>query len=267
MWNDIRISKESANGDIWDLFHENAKSTRFSPVPNMKEVLNKMLSMSESFEYPHIKTTTLPKPRQDLPKGLIEAIENRRTPSNMRPKMLSLEDLSTLLHFSYGVTQDKEGTRFPRSFRASPSAGGLYPLEIFFHAAAVDGLEVGLYHYNPMKNQIGLIRQEDGTRKLSKAIVQQAFASRHSLMVFLTGVPGRMTFKYKDRGYRFMILEAGYVSSNLTLLSQSLGLCSMTIGGFYDQMIDDYLGIDGVSHSILSMLAIGEQAPGDARFS
>ena len=76
-------------------------------------------------------------------------------------------------------------------------------------------------------------------------------------MFFMTAMFERTVFKYGDRGYRFTFLEAGHVAQNMSLVATALGLGCVNIGGFYDREIDEFLGIDGLTHSTLYMLAIG----------
>jgi SagB-type dehydrogenase family enzyme len=80
-----------------------------------------------------------------------------------------------------------------------------------------------------------------------------------SLIVFITAIFERSIFKYGDRGYRFVFLEAGHVGQNINLVTNALGLGCTNIGGFFDRQIDDFLGIDGVTHSTIYMMAIGKK--------
>jgi SagB-type dehydrogenase family enzyme len=181
----------------------------------------------------------------------------------MTPDRLSLEQTSTLLHYCYGVTRENEGTEFPRPFRVVPSGGALYPLEIYFHSTRVEGLESGLYHYNPARNSLRLLRYGDESRRLSEALVQRNLALDTSLLIFITAMFQRSVFKYGDRGYRFALLEAGHVAQNLALTATAMQLGCLTIGGYSDRQIDDLLGIDGISHSTIYMAGIGGNAPAD----
>lgn len=80
-----------------------------------------------------------------------------------------------------------------------------------------------------------------------------------SLLVFITAMFERSIFKYGDRGYRFVLLEAGHAAQNLNLVSNALGLGSLNIGGFFDREMDDFLGLDGITHSTIYMVAIGKK--------
>jgi SagB-type dehydrogenase family enzyme len=140
-----------------------------------------------------------------------------------------------------------------------PSAGALYPLEIFFHSIESESVKAGLYHYNPIENRLRLVRGGDATADISKAMVQPDIAPRASVIIFITAVFERTVFKYADRGYRFIFLEAGHVAQNMDLVSQALGLGCVNIGGYFDREVDDFLGIDGLTHSTIYMMAIGKK--------
>src|SRR5207245_9426145 len=140
-----------------------------------------------------------------------------------------------------------------------PSGGARYPLEIFFHSATIEGLQAGLYHYNPAENHLRFLRKGDATNKIAEAMAYPDLAAGASLLVFITAVFERSIFKYGDRGYRFILLEAGHVAQNINLVTNALGLGGTNIGGFFDRQIDDFLGLDGVTHSTIYMIAIGKK--------
>jgi SagB-type dehydrogenase family enzyme len=169
--------------------------------------------------------------------------------------------LAALLHYAYGISRDNKGTALPRPFRVVPSGGALYPLEIFFYSKLTDGLKAGLYHYNPSKNHLRFLLPGDHTRRISEAMVQPEIGQNASLMVFLTAVFERSVFKYGDRGYRFILLEAGHVAQNINLVSNALDLGCVNIGGFFDREIDEFLDLDGVTFSTIYMIAVGKNRP------
>jgi SagB-type dehydrogenase family enzyme len=104
-----------------------------------------------------------------------------------------------------------------------------------------------------------LLREGDETRTISQAVVQPDIARGAAMIVFITAFFERTIFKYGDRGYRFILLEAGHVAQNLNLVSNALGLGSLNIGGFFDREIDDFLNLDGVTQSSIYMIAIGKK--------
>src|SRR5205823_557341 len=147
---------------------------------------------------------------------------------------------------------------FPRPFRTIPSGGALYPLELYFYTAYVDELTAGLYHYNPIKRNIRRLHDQEASETISAALVQSNIASEASLILFITALFERSTFKYGDRGYRFVMVEAGHLAQNVNLVCVGLGLGSINIGGFLDRRVDDFLELDGVTHSTVYLIAIGK---------
>ena len=251
---------------LHELFHENSKTSHYDPALLEGEVVARMQGMSESLLFDSYPEVELPDSLTPLPLPLEEALFARVTARTLIPRSLALEDLATLLHCGYGVTRDNVGTPWPRPFRTVPSGGALYPLEIFVHSASyVEGLQSGLYHYSPAKHNLRLLVDGDQSSSIADGLVQKNLAYDSSVLFFITALFERATFKYGDRGYRFVLLEAGHVAQNINLASGGLRLGCMNIGGFFDRQIDDLLGLDGVTHSTVYLVAVGgkEGEPGD----
>ena len=244
---------------VWELFHENSKLSRYDSGLYGHEILERIKRLHESLPFEGYPAVPLPRETAPLKLSLADAITTRVSVRDMRPSQLTLKQAGTLLRHAYGVTREDNGA-FPRPFRVVPSGGALYPLEIFFHSARIKGLRAGLYHYNPAESRLRLLREGDETRRIAGAMVQTEVALNAALIVFITAFFERSVFKYKDRGYRFVLLEAGHVAQNLNLVSNALGLGALNIGGFFDREIDDFLGLDGVTHSTIYMVAIGKPA-------
>ena len=257
-WETILLT--SGNEDqVCELFHENSKVSRADGSLSNDQVLAKMREFNESLPFIGYPMIELPKTRTRLSRSLDEVLDSRMSSRDLKPSTLTLENLATILHYAYGETRDNHDTGFPRPFRVVPSAGGLYPLEIFFHSAHITGVKSGLYHYSPCRHHVRRLSDDDKTSQISKAIVQPDIAYGASLIVFITSIFERSIFKYGDRGYRFILLEAGHVAQNINLVSNALGLGSVNIGGYFDREIDDLLGLDGVAHSTIYMIAIGSR--------
>lgn len=241
----------------WELFHENSKLGRYQQSLSDEQVLTRMDSFYESLPFEGYPMTPLPAPSPLSSVSLGEALSSRISARDLSPNPLSLESVTTLLHYGYGVTRSNQGTNLPRPYRTVPSGGALYPLEIFFHATNVKELPTGLYHYNPSHHQVRLLHEGDQTESMATSVVQPEVIKGTSLTIFLTAIFERSVFKYGDRGYRFILIEAGHVAQNMNLVSTALGLGVLNLGGFFDRDIDDLLGLDGVTHSTLYMLGIG----------
>jgi SagB-type dehydrogenase family enzyme len=251
---------------VWELFHVNSKAGRHDNFPPTEYVARRMERMLQTLGFEQYPSIDLPPALPLVDLGLGDAIVARVTARALTSCRLSLEQLSTLLHYAYGVTRENDATIFPRPFRTVPSGGALYPLELFFHTTHVDGLEAGIYHYNPLQNRLRFLRYGDESRQLSQALVQRNLALDTSLLVFITAVFERSAFKYGDRGYRFVFLEAGHVAQNLNLTATALGLGCVNIGGYVDRQIDDLLGLDGLAHSTIYLVGFGEHASASGSF-
>lgn len=256
VWQEI-FMPGSNEEQLWELFHENSKVGRYTQTPSKEEVRSRMGEFHESLPFEGYPRVDLPPSLAPLSLSLEQAITTRTSVRKFSPRELSLEQIATLFFYAYGVTRKNTDTSFPRPFRTVPSGGALYPLEIFFHTATLKGYSSGIYHYNAAEHCLRHLQDGDDTQRISSALVQPELAQGASLIIFLTAIFERSIFKYGERGYRFILLEAGHVAQNLNLVANALGLGCVNIGGYHDREIDEYLELDGITHSTIYMLAIG----------
>jgi SagB-type dehydrogenase family enzyme len=168
-----------------------------------------------------------------------------------------------MLYYAYGITRSNIDTDFPRPFRVVPSGGALYPLELFFQTANVNGLDPGIYHYHAGEHHLRLVRPGDASPLVAEALVQPEFAVDASLLFFIAALFERSTFKYGNRGYRFALLEAGHVAQNVNLVAGALSLGCVNLGGYFDRHVDELLGLNGVTQSAVYVVAVGRDADRD----
>jgi len=244
---------------IWELFHENSKVGRYSRAPSREEVKARVDELHESLPFYGYPEVSLPTDLIPLTQTLDSVLISRVSERELQPFPLSPRTVATILHYAYGVTRKNNGTHFPRPFRVVPSGGALYPLEIFFYSNQIDGWPCGLYHYSPSSHAVHLLYEGPLAQRISDALVQPTIALGASMVLFVTAIFERSIFKYGDRGYRFILIEAGHVAQNINLVTASLELGSVNIGGFYDRQIDDLLGLDGITHSTIYMVALGTE--------
>src|SRR6266511_2685586 len=129
--------------------------------------------------------------------------------------------------------------------RAVPSAGALYPLELSVLVRAVDGLPAGTYHYVPAADGLERVRDDAVPPPVvSHVFMDQPWAAGAAVVLVLSAVCRRSLVKYGDRGYRYLLLEAGHVAQNVVLAASGLGLGAVNLGGFFDDELSDLLGID-----------------------
>jgi SagB-type dehydrogenase family enzyme len=184
------------------------------------------------------KVMKLPEPKLKSPVSVEQALLGRRSVRDYGKDSLSVEQISQLLWAAQGITADWEG-------RTAPSAGALYPLEIYLVAGAVKGLEPGLYHYDPKSHTISRKKAGDLREKVTQASLNQDEISRAPATFIIAAVYERTTGKYGERGIRYVHMEVGSAGENIYLQAESLGLGTVFIGAFEDEQVKGVLGIDG----------------------
>lgn len=246
----------------WETFHENSKIGHHDEFPSPEFVRTRMAELAEAMHFDNAPARPLPTELSGLAAPLGDAIARRASARQMRPGPVPWPALAAMLRAAYGVTHDERAAGFPRRFRSVPSGGALYPLDLFFHTVHVPELEPGLYHFNPLDETVRLLRRGDSSRGISQGLVQPGLALDCSVMVFMVASFERSVFKYGDRGYRFVLIEAGHVAQNLNLAAAALGFGTLNIGGFFDRVVDGVVGADGLNHSTLYLTAIGHHEDG-----
>jgi SagB-type dehydrogenase family enzyme len=167
-------------------------------------------------EVPRIRLPA-PEPR---PGTLVQAIGIRRSVREYSSTPLALSDLSELLFAGCGVTARASG----HALRTTPSAGALYPLDVYLVVMRVQGLQPGIYRYEPQPHALEVKAQGDFSGELVLACLGQDFLFQAAVVFVLAAVFERTCHKYGDRGYRYIYMEAGHVSQNLYLQAAGLGL-------------------------------------------
>ena len=206
--------------------------------------------------YPQRPFLALPGP--DLGRAqLADAVAARRSHRTYQASPLTLADLATLLHAGYGITGSVRGT--PQALRSAPSGGLLYPLELYAACHRVDGLDLALYHYDPLRHGLELVRPLAAPVGGELTPYGEALAES-AAVVAVTGVFWRSRFKYGARAYRFTLIEAGHVAQNLLLAAAALHLAAVPVGGFYDRAVDAALGVDGIYEASLYLVPVGHGA-------
>ena len=178
-------------------------------------------------------------PQAEITSGMSvdQAIQDRRSVRNFTTTPLTLQDVSQLLWAAQGITDSE------RNYRSAPSAGHVFPMEIYLVAGnnGVQGLEAGIYHYNPYNNTLEKIVEGDQTYNLSQAAHGQDWVDQAPVSLVITGNYQKMQDKYPDENLstRFVDIEAGHIGENIYLEAVSRGLGTVAIGSFYDdQMIN-----------------------------
>lgn len=183
-------------------------------------------------------TIALPSPKSEGELSLEEALNRRGVERNYSQQPLSLEDLSQLLWAGCGMQVDAVSG----PTRTAPSAGGLYPQELFVFVGNVENsgrsIEPGLYRYEPRDHRLVRLYSGDRREKLARAALNQGFIAQAPAVIVLGGVAERTAAKYGERGAeRYLFLDAGHSAQNISLQATALRLDSALVGAFYDEQI------------------------------
>jgi SagB-type dehydrogenase family enzyme len=183
-------------------------------------------------------TIELPEPRYDSDVSIEQSLLQRRSIRSYTGESLTLPEVAQLLWAAQGVT-DATG------FRTAPSAGALYPLELYVVAGDVQDLNPGVYRYDPDEHQLLRTMEGDKRVELADAALGQRFVGEGAIVIVFTAVYERTTGKYGDRGIQYVHMEAGHAAQNLCLQATAMDLGVVTVGAFYDEEIAELLDLPG----------------------
>jgi SagB-type dehydrogenase family enzyme len=210
-------------------------------------------SLRKTYKNP-LRTVGLPPPVTAGGPKLWEALQARRSIRSYTLETLTLQELSQLLWATQGATTFFRG--FP--YRSAPSAGALYPVETYLVVNRVEGLDPGLYHYDAFDAVLQLLKEGGLGAQAAAASLDQPMAAHAAVAFVWTAIVERGKWKYRERAYRYIYLDAGHIGQNLCLAATALGLGCCTIGAFYDEEVNRLVDVDGVSETALYMGAVGK---------
>ncbi|MEX2681211.1 MAG: SagB/ThcOx family dehydrogenase [Candidatus Sigynarchaeota archaeon] len=186
-------------------------------------------------------------------------LTERRSRRRFSKEPMTLQELSTLLKYTSGITTDEfDDAGF--NPRHVPSAGGLYPYETYVIANNVDGLGKGLYHYNVPSHALDLLKRGDLGPRIAAVCLDQAMARQAAAVLAWTAVVSRSKWKYLQRCYRYIFMDLGHLGQNFYLVAEALQLAACTIGALYDDEGNELLGIDGIDESLAYIGVVGRRA-------
>ncbi len=188
-------------------------------------------------------------PRHASETSVEEALLNRRSVRDYTGEALTLAEVSQLLWAAQGTTDS-------RGLRTAPSAGALYPLEVYLVVGDVTDLAPGVYHYVPAAHEIVQVVDQDHRALLADAAVGQDWVQEAAVDVVFTAVPERTTGKYGDRGIRYVHIEAGHAAQNVYLQAEALGLGITVVGAFDDGRVLELVAASPEEEA-LYVLAVG----------
>ncbi len=178
----------------------------------------------------------LPEPRYDSNVSVEEAILQRRSERDYTNEALTLQEVAQLLWAAQGITD-------PRGYRAAPSAGATYPLEIYVVVGNVEGVAKGIYRYKPHQNELEKVVSGEQRGALAQAALNQQFIAQAPVNLVITAVYERTTQRYGERGIRYVHMEAGHAAQNVYLQAVALNLGTVVVGAFHDNQVKEILNL------------------------
>lgn len=199
---------------------------------------------------PSADVVSLPAPRLDSQVSVERVLRSRRSVREFRKAPITLTEVSQLLWAAQGVTHGD-------GFRTAPSAGALYPLELYLIAGEVTGLSAGVYRYEPGKNQLLKILDGDLRTPLAHAALDQSWIGNAAAVLAFAAVPERTTRKYSERGIRYIHMEIGHAAQNVLLEAVALDLGTAVVGAFVDEQVQTLLQLPK-DQPVLYLIPVGK---------
>jgi len=232
------------------LFHLNSE-------PWLNDEAYKGGSVNQELKVPDgvIAEIALPAPERTT---LVELLEQRHSCRDFAQTEMPLEHASALLAASYGaIAPARFGGQTPFLRRTVPSAGGLFPLEMYLFTQRVQGLADGLYHYDVVAHSLRQLRRENLFLTLEPMFYAYPFMKDANLVFAIAAVFLRIQKKYGPRGYRYTLMEAGHVAQNISLRAIELGLATLCMGGFLDSALNELLSLKPKEEGAVYTVAVG----------
>ena len=261
--------------DLAEVFHENTKMGKSftGRVGSWVAVFARpdvIKAVSHIFPtYSKAERILLPTHNMEMEKRIDEVISGRRSVRSFLPEPVTLEELSKLLYYGNGITccirfpELQTGEEIIQHFRASPSGGGLFPVDLYVAALNVEGLKEGVYHYNVLDHVLEVVNCDI---EHVSAVVPQCFSVPKDIIdvasipviFIMTSTFWRTMAKYGPRGYRYILQESGHIAQNLYLAAGALNLGCVAVEAFYDDEINALVGVDGVEQAAIYTVFVGK---------
>jgi len=215
-------------------------------------------------QYPARPTIALPRSRRRLLgrtlRGVLSSRRTRR--GKFSPKPMTLGQIGSLLELSCGETGEMAHPEYAdvvQRLRAWPSGGALYPIEVYLIPLTCAALAPSVYHYQVKEHRLSNIGRAPSQEELHRIVYADGLWDNAGVMIVLTGVFGRTQLKYGERGYRFVLLDAGHLGQNVLLVSEEMGLAAIPLGGFHDDALGERLELDAREESPLYVFLVGNR--------
>ncbi len=231
-------------------FLQNTKHTR-------EEILNREtkenITPTQAFkQYQGTPIIDLPRFDPDE-KDIWQALLKRRSIRKYKKRALSLRSLSKLLWAAQGITA-RVGNYY---LRTAPSAGALYPIETYLLINDIERVPNGIYHYNVIFGHLEELSIGDYGKELGSCCLGQPMCWNAQVVFIWSSVSRRTMSKYGSRGIRYVFMDVAHICQNVLIAASALGLGACPIGAFFDDEVNELLGLDGIEESVIYLASVG----------
>lgn len=189
--------------------------------------------------------------------NLLEFIEMRTSVRKYAQRPLTVDELSYLLWCTQGVKMVMSDAA---TFRTVPSAGARHAFETYLLINNVEGIVPGLYRFLALEHKLLAVKLDAAVAdEIVTACLEQKFIKTSAVTFLWVAAAARMKWRYGERGYRYLHLDAGHVCQNLYLAGEAIGCGTCAIAAFEDEQINNALGIDGVDQFLIYLAAVGKK--------
>ncbi len=185
---------------------------------------------------------------------LFDLLQRRRSVRSYINNAINGRILSQVIWASQGISLTNEYYQF----RTAPSAGGLFPIETYCVINRVEDIKPGVYHYQVPNHSLVLLKEGNFGPALARAALGQKMLSEAAFNLVWSAMIERSKWKYEQRAYRYIYLDAGHIAQNTALAALSCGLGTCQVGAFFDNEVNDIIEVDGIEEFALYMSAVGK---------
>jgi len=203
---------------------------------------------------PDLEHIELDKPDRQGGEPFYSLLQQRRSERSYNKAAVSGSKLSQVLWAAQGITLTTEY----HQFRTAPSAGGLFPIETYCAINNVEGFKPGIYHYQVPYHSLILLKEGSYGLELARAALGQKMLRDSSFNLVWSAMIERSRWKYDQRAYRYIYLDAGHIAQNAALAAVSCGLGSCQVGAFFDEEVNQIIDLDGVNEFAIYLSSFGE---------
>ncbi|TYB30814.1 MAG: SagB/ThcOx family dehydrogenase [Candidatus Mcinerneyibacterium aminivorans] len=242
-----KIGKKFIKETKYENLEEKSDQEKGEKMPELQLDYDKNLEMIE-----------LPEFNDDIIKesSFTKIVNQRKSVREYSDEKISLRELSYLLWNTQGIKD--EGKKW--SFRTVPSAGARHSFETYLLINNVKKLKNGLYRYLPFDNKLVFLNGDKNfAQDMEKACFGQKMITQSAVTFIWAAHPYRMTWRYQQRGYRYLFMDAGHVCQNLYLSAESIGCGTCAIGAYDDDKVNGLIGLDGEKLFVIYMGTVGKK--------